>query len=362
MANSDSLLSTDNFPSTAIETAIKLGLLFLLASICLDILRPFLMPIFWGVIIAIATYPLYLKLNNRLRGKVKLSATIYTLLALAILITPTVMIAESLITISGDVQHKIENDDLTIPPPGENVKEWPLVGEKVHDLWSMASRDLDKTLDHFEPQIKDAGKKALEAVAGATATIFKFAISIIIAGVLVTMGDKSYRLSKTIFRRLAGEDVHYTETTINTIRSVAQGVLGIALFQASLSAIGMYVMDIPGWGFWTFLILVVAIVQLPPLLILGPVAAYAFTVTDTTPAVIFLVYCLVVSAADGILKPLVLGRGVSTPMLVILLGAIGGMLLSGVIGLFTGAVILALGYELLVAWIHKDEPAAESAV
>jgi predicted PurR-regulated permease PerM len=361
MANSESL-STDNFPSTLIETAIKLGLLFLLASICLDILRPFLMPVFWGVIIAIATYPLYLKLKRRLGGKVKLSATIYTLLALTILITPTIMIAESLITISGEVQHKIENDDLTIPPPGDNVKEWPLVGEKVHGIWSMASRDLDKTLDQFEPQIKEGGKKILGAVAGASATIFKFIISIIIAGVLVTMGDKSYRLSKTIFRRLAGEGVTYTETTINTIRSVAQGVLGIALFQATLGGLGMWFMDVPGWGFWTFLVLVVAIVQLPPILILGPVAAYIFTVTDTTPAVIFLVYCLIVSAADGLLKPLVLGRGIATPMLVILLGAIGGMLLSGVIGLFTGAVILALGYELLVAWIYKDEPAAESAV
>jgi len=131
------------------------------------------------------------------------------------------------------------------------------------------------------------------------------------------------------------------------------------VFQASLSAIGMYVMDVPGWSFWTFLVLVVAIVQLPPILILGPIAAYMFTITDTTPAVIFAIYSVIVSMSDGVLKPLLLGRGVDTPMLVILLGAIGGMLYFGIIGLFTGAVILALAYELFTKWIYKEEPESD---
>lgn len=360
MANSDSLLSTANFPTTAVETAIKLGMLFLLASLCLDIMRPFLMPVFWGVIIAVATCPLFIRLKNRLGGRNKLAVSIYILLALAVLVVPMVMIADSIIDISDDVSERVENDDLQIPPPGEEVKEWPIIGEKVYTVWNMAATDLDKTLDHFEPQIKKAANSGLKAVAGAGATILQFVFAIFIAGALVTQADASYRLSKTIFKRLAGEGVTHTETTINTIRSVAQGVLGIALFQATLSAIGLYVMDVPGWGFWSFLVLVVAIVQLPPILILGPIAAYMFTVTDTTPAVIFTIYAVIVSMSDSVLKPLLLGRGVSTPMLVILLGAIGGMLLSGVIGLFTGAVILALGYELLVAWIYKDEPTTET--
>jgi predicted PurR-regulated permease PerM len=361
MTNSNSLLSTENFPSAAIETAIKLGLLFLLASVCLDILHPFLMVVFWGVIIAVAAYPLYLMLKKKLGGKVKLAAIIYTLLALSILTIPSIIIADSIIFIAADVKERVESDEMHIPAPGDNVKDWPIVGEKIYNVWSMAHADLEKTLKHFEPQIKEIANKGLKTVAGLGATILQFALSIIISGVLVTQAEASYKLSKTIFRRLAGEGVHYTETTIGTIRSVAQGVLGIALFQATLAGLGMWVMDVPGWGFWTFLVLVVAVVQLPPLLILGPVAAYVFTVADTTPAIIFLIYSMAVSFADGVLKPLVLGRGVSTPMLVILLGAIGGMITSGIIGLFTGAVILALGYELLVTWIYKDEPATEPA-
>jgi predicted PurR-regulated permease PerM len=103
------------------------------------------------------------------------------------------------------------------------------------------------------------------------------------------------------------------------------------------------------------MILLLAIAQLPPILVLGFVCAYVFSVAETTPAVIFLVYSIIVSSSDGFLKPLFLGRGMSTPMLVILLGAIGGMMMSGIIGLFVGAIILALGYELFMAWLDKSE-------
>jgi predicted PurR-regulated permease PerM len=153
----------------------------------------------------------------------------------------------------------------------------------------------------------------------------------------------------------------YTDLSKATIRSVAQGVLGVALIQALLAAIGMWVMDVPGWGLWSIVILVFAIAQLPPILVLGFVIAYVFSVADTTPAVIFAIYSLIVSVSDGFLKPLFLGRGMSTPMLVILLGAIGGMLLNGIIGLFVGAIVLALGYEIFIKWLDDGAAAVDTS-
>ena len=111
----------------------------------------------------------------------------------------------------------------------------------------------------------------------------------------------------------------------------------------------------PAAGLWAFAVLVLAIIQLPPILVLGPIAFWVFSVADTVPATIFLIYAIVVSGSDAVLKPMLLGRGVETPMLVILIGAIGGAMASGIIGLFIGAVVLALGYELLVAWMAPDE-------
>ena len=127
------------------------------------------------------------------------------------------------------------------------------------------------------------------------------------------------------------------------------------------SALGLVLVGVPAAGLWAFAVLVLAIVQLPPILVLGPIAFWVFSVADPVPATIFLVYAIVVSGSDALLKPMFLGRGVETPMLVILIGAIGGAIASGIIGLFIGAVVLALGYELLVAWMAPDEPEAEPA-
>ena len=153
--------------------------------------------------------------------------------------------------------------------------------------------------------------------------------------------------------------------SIATIRSVVKGVLGVAFIQAVLSAIGLVLMDVPAAGVWALIILVLAIVQLPPVLILGPIAVWVFSVADTTPATIFAIYAVIVSASDSFLKPMFLGRGMDIPMLVILLGAIGGAFMSGIIGLFTGSVTLAVGYKLLVAWMvseEVDDPTDTSAV
>jgi predicted PurR-regulated permease PerM len=147
------------------------------------------------------------------------------------------------------------------------------------------------------------------------------------------------------------------------VRSVVKGVLGVAVIQGLAAAVGLLVAGIPMAGIWAGAVLVVAIIQLPPILVLGPIAFWYFSVADPVPATIFLVFSFIVSFLDGILKPMLLGRGLETPMLVILIGAIGGAIMSGIVGLFIGAVVLALGYELLVAWMAPDaiEPGAESS-
>jgi len=113
-------------------------------------------------------------------------------------------------------------------------------------------------------------------------------------------------------------------------------------------------MDVPGWGLWTLIILVLAVAQMPAFIVLLPVIIYVFSVTATIPAVIFTIWSLLVGLSDNILKPLLLGRGMETPTLVILLGAIGGMILFGILGLFVGSIILALGYELFMAWLDRE--------
>ena len=168
--------------------------------------------------------------------------------------------------------------------------------------------------------------------------------------------EAAYKSFRGIGHRLSGDrGASFTDLSIATVRSVAKGVLGVAFIQSLLAAIGLIVMDVPGAGIWAAIILVLAIMQLPPLLVLGPVAVWVFSTHTGLPATIFLVYALFVSFSDAFLKPLLLGRGVDVPMLVILLGAIGGMITSGIIGLFIGAVILALGYQLFQFWLSEGK-------
>ncbi len=353
-------MNSSDFTKNSIEAAVRLGLLLLLATWCFKIITPFIVPVMWGVIIAVASYPLFLKLKSLLGGNNKLASTVYTLLTLTLLITPTVMVSNSIIDSSSIISERYESGTLDIPPPNESVKEWPLIGEKTHAVWLQASVNLETTLKKYDTETKNVGKAIVAGAAGAAGTILQFVLSIIISGILVANASGAYDITVKIFTRLTSAEagMSFANLSRDTIRSVAQGVLGVAMIQAVLSALGMMVMDVPAWGLWTLAVLVVAIAQIPPIVILGFVSAYVFSVAETTPAVIFLIYCIVVSSSDAFLKPLFLGRGMSTPMLVILLGAIGGMMMSGIIGLFVGAIILALGYELFMAWLDKTEVAS----
>ncbi len=286
---------------------------------------------------------------------------VYTLITLALLITPTVMISNSIIDTSKILTERYEAGTLDIPPPNDSVKDWPVIGESAHALWLQASTDIEDTLKKYSAETRKIGKAIASGAAGAAGTILQFVLSIIISGVLVANAKSASEVTVKIFTRLTSIESGkiYTDLTRDTIRSVAQGVLGVATIQAVFAALGMMVMDVPAWGLWTLMVLVVAIAQIPPILILGFVSAYVFSVAETTPAVIFLIYCIIVSSSDAFLKPLFLGRGMATPMLVILLGAIGGMMLSGIIGLFVGAIVLALGYELFMAWLNQTELAKD---
>ncbi|NOQ89301.1 MAG: AI-2E family transporter, partial [Gammaproteobacteria bacterium] len=339
-------MNSSDFTQNTIEAAVRLGLLLLLATWCFKIITPFIVPVMWGVIIAVAIYPLFMKLKSAMGDRNKLAATVYTLITLALLITPTVMISDSIIDTSSIISQRHEEGSLEIPPPSDSVKEWPLIGKKTHAVWLQASDNLETTLKKYDAETKKVAKAIVSGAAGAAGTILQFVLSIIISGVLVANASSAYDVTTRFFTRLTDEasGKKFADLSKATIRSVAQGVLGVAMIQAVLSALGMMVMDVPAWGLWTLAVLVVAIAQIPPIVILGFVCAYVFSVAETTPAVIFLVYCIVVSSSDAFLKPLFLGRGMEIPMLVILLGAIGGMLVSGIIGLLVGAIGVALCY------------------
>ncbi|OQK16509.1 hypothetical protein AU255_00965 [Methyloprofundus sedimenti] len=344
------------FTNRVIEVSIRLALTFLIIALCFEIIKPFIIIVVWGIIIAVAIFPLYNKLNLALHGRFKLAATLYTLFALSLLIAPSILISGSLVETSSHLVKGFSAGTLKIPPPSQRVSQWPLIGDTVYSAWSQASANLEAMLKQNIPVIKKLGKAFISAVTGIGGSVLQFILSIIISGIFLANSQRAYEISVKIVSRLTDKEqgLQFTNLTTATIRSVAQGVLGVAVIQAVLGGMGMYLMDIPGWGLWTIFILILAVAQLPPLLVLVPAIFYVFSIADTAPAVIFAVWSLLVSMSDSFLKPLLLGRGMDTPTLVILLGAIGGMMWFGLVGLFVGAITLALGYEIFMAWLDKD--------
>jgi predicted PurR-regulated permease PerM len=342
------------FVQRAVEAAIRIGLLAALAWWCLAIIKPFIMPVLWGVIFAVALFPIFSWLKRKMGGRNGLAATVLTLIALAVLIVPILVLTTSMVESVHNIAQGVEAGTLKVPPPPEGVAGWPVVGERLAAAWGQASSNLQLFVERYREQLKPVWAFVVAQAAGAGGATLLFFLAILISGLLMAKAEPAVSGLTFIAVRLAGDKGPEMVTTSGaTIRSVVQGVLGVAVIQSLLSGIGMLVVGVPAAGLWAGLVLLLAIMQLPPVLVLLPAAVYVFSSASTVTAVLFLVFALIVSGSDAFLKPLFLGRGMTIPMPVILLGAIGGMMLSGIVGLFVGAVVLALGYELMVAWV-KD--------
>ncbi len=339
-----------------IETAIKIGLIALLAFWCYLIAAPFITLIVWAGIIAIGVYPLYIMLKKKSGLSAGWSSTILTLCMLTLLLVPSYIISGTLLDNAKVLSSHIKNDSLNISPPPEKVANIPVIGKKIADFWQLASDSPKAAFGVYNDQIKAGIKWILSSVANVGLGILMFVFSIIIAGIFLVSAEGVKKTIILIFNRLAeGRGEELTRLSRDTVKSVVTGILGIAFIQSTLAGVGFVLMGIPGAGLLTFLCLIMAIVQIDILLVLIPLSIYAFSEYSTMPAIIFLVWNLVVGLSNNVLKPILLAKGVDAPMAIIFIGAIGGLILSGIIGLFTGAVIMVLGYTLFMLWLESGE-------
>lgn len=339
------------------DVAISLLLVFFIIAWCLHLLLPFLGLIAWGTVIAISVHGPFRSLRQRVGNK--LAAVIFSLVGIACIIIPAWLFADSIISPLQSFAANVESGNFSLSPPGDNVKDWPVVGAKIFETWTAASADMTTFLRDHAQQLQELARFGASKAAGLGLSILLFLGATIIAAALLANDQAVQRGMSLMFSRLVGPAKASEAMTLTTatVRSVTMGVLGVAFIQAVLAGLGMVAVGVPAAGIWTIAVLVFAIAQLPPWLILVPIIFYVFSVEpNTTVATIFAVWSLIVSFGDAFLKPMLLGRGVDVPTLVILLGAIGGMITSGLLGLFVGAVVLSIGYKLLLVWLATAEP------
>lgn len=347
-----------------LDVLIRAGLVVALVMLCYRIFYPFLNLMLWSMILGVTLYPLHKMIRKRLRGRNGLAATLVVLLSIAVVLVPVYLLASSLATSAEHAAAAVHAGTIEVPPPSDAVDDWPVIGHQAHDIWEQASTDLDGVAAEYQPQLKAFGLAVLSKIAAAGVGLLLFMVALILAGVFMAYGDNGHNAAIASFERIFGHGRghHIADLCTRTIRAVAQGVIGIAFIQAFLVGVAFIVMDVPGAGLLTLAVLLLGIAQLPAALLTIPVIVGVLASRGIdSGTIVFAVYTFVAGLADNVLKPLMLGRGVDVPMPVILIGALGGMVTGGVIGLFIGPVVLAIGYELYWQWVQELPPEAAEA-
>ncbi len=350
--------------SRLLDVLIRAGLILALTVLCYRVFAPFLGLMIGALILAVMIYPLHISVARRIGGRQGLAATLLVVSGIVLIAVPAVPLIRSLSDRVPQLIADVGSDTLSIPAPGPNVREWPIVGERLYGLWSMAHSDLPALVRSMQPQIGDFTKSALRFVGGLGIDLMQFFGSFIVAGIILAFGEAGSRGGHAIARRIVGPErgPQLIALSTATIRAVAVGVIGIAFIQATLIGIALLIAGVPWAGALALVVLVLGVAQVPAALVIMPCIAYLWMGGDYSigESIGYTVLLGICSSADNVLKPLLLGRGVDAPMPIILIGALGGLASAGFLGLFLGPTLLALGYNLFMGWVDHDLDGGEA--
>ena len=342
--------------SPLIDNILRIVVLFLLIAWCIGIILPFLEPVIWGAIIAVVLHPIFVRVKRWLGNRNMLAALLVALVIFVILLLPTALLVKSLVEGIQTLVTQFRDQTLVIPPPDASVAGWPLIGKPISEIWLLASQSIESAVTTYREPLTKLGMTLIGPLGGFGRGVLMFFVSVIIAGVFLVKADASAAFVRKLIQRLVGErSDEVLPVTGATVRNVAKGILGVAFFQFLTAGTVFVLANVPLAGLWAFAVLVLAILQLPTVIVTLPVVIYLFSVNAPLPAVLWTIALLVIGLSDNVLKPLLMGKRSTVPMLVIFLGAIGGFIFSGLIGLFTGAIVLSVGYNLMVHWIEEGQ-------
>jgi predicted PurR-regulated permease PerM len=338
-----------------IQLAIRLGLLAFLIYWTFVLIRPFVPILAWSIVLAVALYPVFNLLSRLLGGRPRLAAAILTVINLGIVIGPATWLGLSAVEGVKDFAANLSAGNLMVPSPPDGVKNWPLIGPQLFELWNQASNNIRAALREVAPHLKPLAGTMLGLAGNAGVGTLKFLLSVALAGFLFPYGSQLVAAGRGFLSRIVPEQSeHFLELAGTTIRAVSQGVIGVAIIQSLLAGIGLKLAGIPGAGLLAFMVMILAIVQIGAAIVLFPVIIWVWIDKEFTTALLLTVFLGIVGILDNILKPLLMARGLTTPTVVILVGVIGGTLAHGIVGLFIGPIILSVAWELTVAWIRAD--------
>jgi predicted PurR-regulated permease PerM len=351
---------TDSAPTPATRrdltrTVLSVLLIGVLIAASFWILRPFLLSIVWAAMIVVATWPLMLKVQARLRRR-GWAVTVMSGGMLLVFVVPLLLTIQTLIDHADTITRWTSSlATAAIPPPPDWVARIPLLGARIAERWAdIAAGEKGELVSRLAPYASDAAHWLFAALGGVGLLTIQFLLTVIITVIMYTRGEAAREALIGFGRRLAGDrGASVVVLAGQAIRAVALGVVVTALVQTILAGIGLAVTGIPFAGLLTAAILLLTIAQIGPLVVLIPAVIWLYWHDETISATVLLVWSIVVGMVDNILRPMLIRRGADLPLLLIFAGVIGGLLSFGIIGLFVGPVVLAVSYTMLREWVAE---------
>ena len=346
-----------------VDLLLPLLILALLIALCVQLLVPFIGLLVWTIILAVCFYPVHKRLKARGMSD-RLSASIIGIGLAALILVPTAIAAIHAASSVPDLVAGLRSGEQAVPPPPARVAELPLVGPKLYAAWAQAANDMPAFAKQFGPQLANFTKWVVGAAGGMVGAVLALLLAVILAAITLAYAETARAFIASVLARVTGSrerGKHYMDVIGATVRSVANGVIGVAFVQALLCGIGFFLVGIPGAGILSLLAMALGVVQVPVVLVTLPAIIYAFAVKSTTIAILFTIWFIIAGLSDAVLKPLMIGHGLEVPMPVILLGVIGGVIAYGLVGLFIGAVLLAVGYVLFREWLDAPVSGTDEA-
>lgn len=340
---------------------ITLGILFMgmLIISSLWVLRPFLPALIWGTMITIATWPVLRLVQRLLWGKRALAVLVMTSALLLLFVIPLSM---ALATMAEKVPLLLEwasTMSHSTPPELLWLSQIPLVGDSLLELWRQILSSGGQVLfAKLSPYMGQTAKWLASQAGNLGMLVIHFLLTVAVCGLLYHSGEKAACEIRRFAHRLAGErGDNATVLASQAIRAVALGVVVTALVQATVAGVGLLIAGIPYVMVLVVLMFVLIIAQIGPFPVLLTCIGYLYWSGDNTWGTVLLVWSLFAGSMDNFLRPYLIKQGADLPLILILVGVIGGLLAFGIIGLFIGPVVLAVAYTLLDAWIQEGEEA-----
>ena len=340
-------------------TRTTLAVLFVagLIAACFWILRPFLPALIWATTLVVATWPVMLQVQHRLWNRRGLAVAIMTLALLLVFVVPFWLATTTIIdNFDRIVEWGTSLKSFKLPPPPQWLAGVPLFGDRAAQFWeSIASSGVEPLVAKAAPYAGNAASWFVAALGGLGIVFVQFLLTIAIAAIMYTGGERAAGIAQRFGYRLAGERGEQSVRLAGqAIRSVALGVVVTAVLQSVLGGIGIALAGVPFAAVLTAFMFMLCIAQLGPLPVLVPVVIWLYWSGASGWGTFMVVWTIIVGSLDSILRPLLISKGAHLPLGVLLAGVIVGLIAFGLVGIFLGPVVLAVGYTLLQSWLADE--------